>query len=130
MPINEVMPRPVNEKAVVISQIAPCEVFLGIGEVNAHGIVLPVMILFNKVNALSLSVLPYFPIVGTLAFDEFQRGHTQIRVLSGISFKPEIVIVNVLPEFSVLQDVRDGDEARVGSDSLREEPFLSYSINR
>jgi hypothetical protein len=129
MPISEVMPRPVNKKAVFISQITPCEVFLGVGEVNAHGVVLPVMILFDKVNALSFSVLPYFSIISTLAFDEFQRGHAQILVLSGVSFKPEIVIVNVLPEFSVLQDVRDGDEAWVGSDSLREEPFASYSIN-
>ena len=71
MPINEVMPRPVDEKAVVISQICPSEVFLCVGEVDAHGVVLPVMILFNKVNALSISVLPYFPIVRTFAFDEF-----------------------------------------------------------
>jgi hypothetical protein len=130
MPINEVMPRPVDEKAVAVSHIASCEIFLGVGEVNAHGIVLLVMILFHKVDALCFSVLPYFPIVGTLALDEFQRGHAQIRVLSGVFFKPDIVIVNVLPEFSILQDVRDGNEARVGSYSLRKEPLPSYSVNR
>jgi len=102
MPINEVMLRPVDEKTVAVSQITPSEVFFGVGEVNAHGVVIPVMIIFHKVNALRLSVLPYFPIVGALAFDEFQRGHAQVRVLSDVSFKPEIVIVNVLPEFSVL----------------------------